>query len=135
MRHEPADEIGLNSALASMLSEGTESYSSKKLAEEIERLGASLSAQVQAQTIRAFPLRVCRFMFPTFYALWQKLVLKPTFPESELNLYQTKHHRRLKVSTFASSFLADEQIAKILYGSHPYSIVSPTAEDVEKIIA
>ena len=36
--HEPSDAVGLNSAVAAMLSEGTESYSSKQLAEEIERL-------------------------------------------------------------------------------------------------
>src|SRR6059058_711635 len=41
---DPSDRLGLASATASMLNEGTASYSSKELAEKIERLGASLSA-------------------------------------------------------------------------------------------
>src|SRR5688500_12567294 len=42
--NDPADNVGLTSAMTSMLTEGTESYSSRELAEKIERLGASLHA-------------------------------------------------------------------------------------------
>ncbi len=42
--YDPADSTGLTSAVTAMLNEGTKSRSSKQLAEEIERLGASVSA-------------------------------------------------------------------------------------------
>src|SRR6476469_4393541 len=41
---DPADHVGLTSAMAAMLTEGTSIYSSLELAEKIERLGANLSA-------------------------------------------------------------------------------------------
>src|SRR6186997_3061492 len=41
---DPVDHVGLTSAMAAMLTEGTAKYSSRELAEKIERLGAGLSA-------------------------------------------------------------------------------------------
>jgi len=42
--NDPADRSGLSSAITSMLTEGTEGYTSLQLAEKTERLGASISA-------------------------------------------------------------------------------------------
>ena len=130
--HEPADSVGLNSAVASMLSEGTESYSSKQLAEEIERLGAHLGASSGSDTtsIAASSL--------TLYAsdilrLMTEMLLKPTFPEEELDLYRRNTIEHLKYQRSQPNFLADEQVSRIIYGKHPYSKVSPSAEDIENL--
>ena len=130
--HEPADSVGLNSAVASMLSEGTESYTSKQLAEEIERLGASLSASSGADTTSLSASSL------TLYAsdilrLMAEMILKPTFPEEELDLYRRNTIEGLKFQRSQANFLADEQVSRIIYGNHPYSKVSPKAEDVEQI--
>ncbi|HVE59135.1 MAG TPA: pitrilysin family protein [Pyrinomonadaceae bacterium] len=130
--HEPADSVGLNSAVASMLSEGTESYSSKQLAEEIERLGASLSASSGSDTTSLSASSL------TLYAsdilrLMAEMILKPTFPEEELDLYRRNTIEGLKFQRSQANFLADEQVSRIIYGNHPYAKVSPKAEDVEKI--
>src|SRR5881394_1864498 len=42
--NDPADARGLTSAMAHLLTEGTENYSSRQLAERIERFGAGLAA-------------------------------------------------------------------------------------------
>src|SRR5262249_4097548 len=42
--NDPAGSTGLTSAMAAQLTEGTKNYSSRQLAEKVERLGASLSA-------------------------------------------------------------------------------------------
>ncbi len=130
--HEGADAVGLNSAVASLLSEGTESYSSKQLAEEIERLGASLSASsgsdntsLSASSLTLYASDILRLM--------AEMILKPTFPEEELDLYRRNTIEHLKMQRSEAGFLADEQVSRIIFGKHPYSKVSPTAEDVEKI--
>ena len=130
--NDPKDSTGLTSALTSMLSEGTATLSSKQLAEEIERLGASIGASANADNtiisgsaLSLYGSDVLRLM--------SEMVLKPTFPESELALYKKNAIEGLKVQRADAGFLADEQTSKILYGSHPYSIVSPTAENIEKI--
>ena len=130
--HEPSDSVGINSATASMLSEGTEGYSSKQLAEEIERLGAGLSAgsgsdttSISASSLTLYASDILRLM--------AEMILKPTFPEEELDLYRRNTIEGLKFQRSQASFLADEQVSRIIFGAHPYSKVSPKAVDIEKI--
>ncbi|MEP7037796.1 MAG: pitrilysin family protein [Acidobacteriota bacterium] len=130
--NDPKDSTGLTSALTSMLNEGTKTRSSKQLAEEIERLGANISANanedntiISGSALSLYNADVLRLM--------ADMVLNPTFPESELALYKKNTIENLKFQHSQPAFLADEQISKILYGTHPYSVVSPSAADVEKI--
>jgi zinc protease len=130
--HEPKDSVGLNSAIAAMLSEGTENYSSLQLAEEIERLGASISASsgddntvIGASALSLYTSDILRLM--------EEIVLHPTFPESELDLYRRNSIENLKFQRSQASFLANEQTARILYGTHPYGTISPKQSDVEKL--
>ncbi|MBS1796404.1 MAG: insulinase family protein [Acidobacteria bacterium] len=129
---EPADAVGLNSALTAMLSEGTENYSSRQLAEEIERLGAHFSANsgsdttsLSASSLSLYTSDVLRLM--------AEMILRPTFPEAELDLYRRNTVEGLKFQRSQANFLAEEQVSRIIYGDHPYSIVSPKAEDVNKL--
>ncbi len=130
--YDPKDSIGLTSATAALLNEGTKTRTSKQLAEEIERLGASISAgagedntTVAASALSLYSSDVLRLM--------ADIVLNPSFPENELALFKKNTIENLKYQRSQPAFLADEQVSKILYGTHPYGIVSPSAADVEKI--
>ncbi len=130
--NDPADSTGLTSALTAMLNEGTKTRTSRQLAEEIERLGARVSASagddntiISASALSLYSSDVFRLM--------TDMVLNPSFPESELALYKKNAVENLKYQRSQPAFLANEQVSKILYGTHPYSVVSPTAADVEKI--
>ena len=130
--HDADDATGQTSALVSMLTEGTKNRSSKQLAEEIERLGAHLSASSSSDNI------VVSASSLTFYRtdimnLMAEVVLTPTFPESELSLYIQNTLENLKFQRSQPNFLADEQISRIIYGKHPYRVASPSPADVEKI--
>lgn len=129
---DPADAVGLTSAMASMLTEGTESYSSQALAEKIERLGAGISASssddftiIAASTLALYNSEILNLL--------AEIVFRPTFPESELDLYRRNMIENLKFQRSQPNFLANEQTARLLYGPHPYSRVSPTAADIEKL--
>ena len=61
------------------------------------------------------------------------VVLNPTFPKDELELYKKNTIQGLKVQRSDAGFLGNEQMARILYGSSPYSVVSPKTEDIEKL--
>jgi len=130
--NDPADSKGLTSAMTSMLSEGTKSYTSRRLAEEIERLGAHISANssqdntiIAASALSLYTSDILRLM--------SEIVLFPTFPESELNLYKQNTIENLKFQRSQPGFLADEQMSRVIYGSHPYSVTSPTPDDIEKL--
>lgn len=130
--NDPKGSAGITSALASMLNEGTENYTSRQLAEEVERLGASLGASsgsdssvVAASALSLYTDDIVRLL--------AEVVLRPTFPENELELYRKNTVEGLKFQRSQASFLADEQFARCVYGEHPYSVISPAAADVEKI--
>jgi len=129
---DPADSVGITSALAAMLTEGTQNYSSRELAEKIERLGASLSASasedflvVAASSLSIYSNEILQLM--------GEIVFRATFPEAELDLYKRNTIENLKFQRSQPGFLANEQVARILYGEHPYATISPTASDVEKL--
>ena len=130
--NDPKDSVGLTSAVTSLLNEGTKTRASKQLAEEIERLGASVSASssddntiVAASALSLYSSDVLRLM--------ADVVLNPIFPESELALYKKNTIENIKYQRSQPAFLATEQAGKILYGTHPYGIASPSAADVERI--
>jgi predicted Zn-dependent peptidase len=129
---DPEGHTGLTSAMASMLTEGTESYSSRQLAEKVERLGASVSASasddftiVAASSLSLYASDILQLL--------EEMILKPTFPESELDLYRRNTIEHLKFQRSQPGFLANEQAARLVYGSHPYATVSPKANDVERV--
>jgi zinc protease len=62
-----------------------------------------------------------------------EMVLTPTFPENEVALYKQNSIENLKYQRSQPGFLSDEQISRILYGEHPYAIVSPSEADLEKL--
>jgi predicted Zn-dependent peptidase len=130
--NDPAGSTGLTSAIATMLTEGTKDYSSRQLAEKIERLGASLSASssddftmIAASTLSLYSSEILHLL--------AEVVLRPTFPEDELDLYRRNTVEHLKFQRSQAPFLAGEQAARLVYGEHPYSVVSPAAEDIEKL--
>ena len=130
--NDPTDSIGLTSAMASMLTEGTENYSSLALAEKIERLGASISASssddftvLAASTLALYNSEILHLM--------SEIVFRPTFPADELDLYKRNAIENLKFQRSQPNFLANEQTARLLYGEHPYARVSSSAKDIEKL--
>lgn len=129
---DPRDLIGVTSTVSSMLNEGTQNRSSKQLAEQIERLGASISANsnddftiVTASTLSLYTSEVLGLM--------AEMIMFPSFPEDELNLFKQNTIEGLKFQRSQPAFLANEQISRILYGEHPYGVASPSPADVEKL--
>ena len=130
--NDPDGATGVSSAVASMLNEGTFEYSSRQLADQIERLGASISVHasddftiLSASALSLYGSEILR--------LAAEMVLRPTFPEDELDLYRRNTVEHLKFQRSQPGFLANEQAARLVFGNHPYSRVSPSADDVEKL--
>lgn len=129
---DPPDSIGLTSAVAAMLSEGTKNYSSRELAEKIERLGASLSAN-SSEDFTIISASALSLYTSDILDLIAEIVFRPTFPASELDLYKRNTIENLKFQRSQPGFLANEQVARLLYGPHPYSRIAPAAADIEKL--
>lgn len=62
-------------------------------------------------------------------------MLRPTFPENELDLYRRNTIENLKFQRSQPNFLAAERTALELYGEHPYARIAPLPEVVRDISA
>ncbi len=130
--HDPDGHTGTTSAMASLMVEGTENYSSKELAEKIERLGASLNVG-SSDDFTSISASALTIYSSEILALMAEVVFRPTFPEDELDLYRRNTIENLKFQRSQPNFLANEQTARILYGKHPYAVISPSASDIERL--
>jgi len=130
--NDPAGKTGLTSAMASMLSEGTRDYTSLQLAEKIERLGAGVSARA-SDDFTVLAASSLSLYASEILALLAEVVLRPTFPETELDLYRRNTVEHLKFQRSQPPFLAGEQAARLIYGEHPYATVTPSAAEVESL--
>ncbi len=129
---DPVGNTGITSAMASMLTEGTANYSSRELAEKIERLGAGLSA-TSSEDFMLIAASSLSIYSTEILQLVAEIVFRATFPEEELDLYRRNTLENLKFQRSQPGFLANEQVARILYGEHPYATISPSPDDVEKL--
>ncbi|HKG15198.1 MAG TPA: pitrilysin family protein [Pyrinomonadaceae bacterium] len=129
---DPPELPGLADLLSDMLVEGTQTRTSRQIAEHVARFGATLSAgassdytTVAASSLSAFAEEVM--------GLLADVALRPSFPEDELNLVKSNAQQNLIAQRAQPSFLASEAVARVLFGEHPYSVVSPTPESLEAL--
>jgi zinc protease len=128
---DPAALPGLTDLLAGLLPEGTESKTSREIAEEVARMGASLSAGansdytiVAASALAQFNDRILELM--------ADVVLHPSFPENEVELAKQNTKESLRQQRAQPSFLASEMVSRVMFGDHPYSVVAPTPESIDR---
>lgn len=128
---DPPGLAGLIDLLTGLLPEGTESKTSRQIAEEVARMGASLSAGansdytvVAASALSQFNDRILELM--------ADVVLHPSFPENEVQLARQNTKESLRQQRAQPSFLASEMVSRIMFGEHPYAIVAPTPESIDR---
>lgn len=129
---DPQNARGLTAAVTHLLSQGTAMRTSKQLAEDIEKLGASLSASSSSDNTVVAASALAMYN-SDILKLMAEMTLQPSFPEKEIALYKQNTIKGLQFQRSQPDFLANEQTAKILFGKHPYSVVAPAPADVEKI--
>ncbi|HEX8473157.1 MAG TPA: pitrilysin family protein [Pyrinomonadaceae bacterium] len=129
---DPPELPGLTDILTHMLTEGTETLNSRQLADEVARLGATLAAgansdytTVAASALAAYSDRILELL--------ADIALRPSFPADELELTKQNAQQNLIAQRAQASFLASEMVARVVYGEHPYAVVSPTVESIEAL--
>jgi zinc protease len=114
------DQAGLAAFVADMLDEGTEGRTALDVAQEVEQLGATLnsSAGYDASWLH---LGVLRSRLEPALELLADLVLRPVFPEDELERVRLERLARVVQRSDLPAAVADDAFAATLYGpDHPY---------------
>jgi predicted Zn-dependent peptidase len=132
--YEPASTPGLATATAQMLREGTKTRSSKQLAEEVDKLGATLFASSGFGSIQTnVTSSGLSDNFDQWFALTTDVLMNATFPAEELAKFKQRTKAQLRQQRSSPDFLANEQFSRAVYGNHPASIVAATPESVEAL--
>ncbi|MGB7923662.1 MAG: pitrilysin family protein [Pyrinomonadaceae bacterium] len=127
---DPQALPGLSRMLTDMLTEGTERRTSRQIADEVARLGATLQAGSNADytTVAASALSIYGDQMLDMIA---DVALRPSFPEDELQLSKQNTLQHLVRQRAQPNFLASERISRILFGPHPYATISATPESID----
>src|SRR5438874_1548853 len=129
---DPANLPGLSDLMSHLLTEGTQTRTSREIAESVERLGATLSAgsSYDFTTVAASALSIYA---DEILELIADVTLRPTFPQNEVDLARENTKQLLIQQRAQPNFLASERVAKIMFGEHPYARVSPTPESLDAL--
>ena len=127
---DPTDLPGLSDMMTGLLTEGTEKRTSRQLAEEIERLGATVNVGSTSDftTVAASSLSI---FADEILDLMADVTLRPTFPQNEIDLTRENTKQLLIQQRAQPTFLATERLSQVIFGAHPYSRVSPTEETLD----
>lgn len=126
---DPQELPGLMRMMTGMLTEGTETRTSRQIADEVARLGATLTAGSNADytVVAASALSVYS---DQILDLMADVALRPSFPDDELQLEKQNSIQRLVRQRAQPDFLANERLSRILFGQHPYATISATPESI-----
>ena len=130
--NDPADLPGLSDMMSHLLSEGTETRTSRQIAEQVERLGATLTVgsgsdftTVAASALSPYTEDVLELL--------ADVTLSPIFPQNEIDLARENTKQLLIQQRAQPNFLASERLSQVIFGEHPYSRVSPTPESLDAL--
>ncbi|HMG37170.1 MAG TPA: pitrilysin family protein [Blastocatellia bacterium] len=131
---EPAvtTQVTLAEATAELLSEGAGGKTSQQLAQEVELLGGRLDSgaredycEVSADVISENVQRMIQLV--------ADVVLRPSFPEREIELFKDNRLDKLKADRQDPAYLAGERFDRVVFGVTPYGITSPNEAAVNAL--
>ena len=128
---DPPALPGLTDLLAGLMPEGTKSKTSREIADEVARMGASLSAGANSDYTIVAASALSQFNDPIL-DLMADVALEPSFPEHEVELAKQNTKESLRQQRAQPSFLASEMVSRVMFGDHPYSVVAPTPESIDR---
>ena len=130
---DPPDHLGLAQFTAANMREGTATKSSAAIAEQLERLAATLTVTTSMSdedaTVSATALTE---HVDEVLALVAEVLTGPTFPEQEIGRYKAQMRAQLMQQRTNPNFLGQERFSAIVAGNHPDGRVAPTLAALDK---
>ena len=127
-----ANYVALSEATADLMTEGAGSLTSGELAREVESLGGRIASSANEDYAEVSAVVVSENL-QRMLELFADVVLRPAFPQSEVELHKRNRIERLSLQRQEPAFLASEMFDKVVYGSHPYAMSVPTPQAVRAL--
>lgn len=123
---------GLSQMCAGLLTEGTDTRTSRQIKEELRSMGASLGSgsdqdqtTISGSTLSEFSGR--------YFDLMSDVAQHPAFPETEVTLAKDNAIQGLKQQRSDPNFLGNERFQKAVFGDHPYGFVTANEKEIGAI--
>jgi zinc protease len=120
---------GLAEMTATLVRTGTSKRASRQIEEDLRRLGADLGSSAGQDTSAIGFAALSEFAEPLLQ-LVNELAREASFPENEFERERRQKLEEVKLERTSPGFLGSERLRKILFGAHPYALVSPTEAQV-----
>jgi len=114
---------------ATMVRTGTAKHSSREIEELLRGLGADLSVSAGQDTSAISFAGLSDHAEPLLQVV-NELAREATFRAAEFERERRQKLEEIKLERTQPSFLAGERLRKVLFGTHPYALVSPTEQQV-----
>lgn len=126
------NQAALAEAAADLLTEGAGARTSEQLAREIETLGGRISSTANDDYAEVTGSVVAENV-ERMMSMLADVVIRPSFPENEVALHKRNRVQNLVVQRQDPAYLASEQFERVVFGSHPYAIASPSPASIEAL--
>jgi zinc protease len=130
--NELPGQEGIADITSELLKEGTTSLSASALAEAAARMGGSLGVTTGADE-SSFDIDVLSEYGPDAAKLLADVLQHPLLPESELARVKSNELRQIAVAKSQPGQMALARFRKLMYGDHPYGVVLPSEESINKV--
>jgi predicted Zn-dependent peptidase len=130
---DPADYRGLAGFTAALLREGTTTRKSRDIAEQIDTIGATLTASAAGTSLNSgITTSGLVENFDQVLEIFADVIRNPSFPQEELDKYKTRLLQQRQFQRAVPQFLAAERFQNALYGSHPAGLSGPPIESINR---
>jgi len=126
---DPANRPGISDLLSKTVDQGTRTRTAKQIAQELQAAGGDLSASSKKDFIEV-STAVLASKMDAGIAVLSDILQNASFPDTEVALAKRNLADTLRQSESEASFLARRAMAKVLFGDHPYHVMTPTQESV-----
>lgn len=126
------DTRGVAQLTGRVLTEGTATRTSKQIKEELRSIGGSLDATSDEDAMTIIGTSLSEFM-PRLVDLFADVARRPAFPAGEVALAKTNFAGEIEEQRSDPNFLANEQMAKAVFGSDPYGFTVPDPTAIKTI--
>jgi zinc protease len=116
---ESEAEAGLATLTAALLTQGTQTRSAVEIAQAVDGLGARLDAS-SGYDATVVSVTALTHVFPQAFALFDEVVRRPAFPQSEVERVRAKAIGDLALSYSNPSALARFVAQRVAFGAAPY---------------
>lgn len=118
-RYDEAEKLTLRT-VASLLKEGTESYTSQEIAEELDFYGVGLKTPILMDTLQ-YSIFTLTKNLESVVPVLRSMFTEPTFPEAELEIFKQRCIQQFQIDIQKNEVVAFREFTSKLFGDdHPY---------------